>query len=135
MRTWVLDTNVVVSGFLKPHGPSARLLDEFFARRLRLAYDVRIVAEYGDVLARPEFGIEHNDYIGFLMFLHATGEFVAPPALTIDLPDPDDQPFVEVGLASAEKTVVTRNFAHFQPAAKLGLRLLLPGEAVRMLAD
>jgi putative PIN family toxin of toxin-antitoxin system len=135
MKTWVLDTNVIVSGFIKPHGPSARLLDEFFGRRLRLAYDTRIVSEYGEVLARPEFGIEHSDYIGLLIFLRATGEFLAPPALTLDLPDPDDQPLIEVGLASAEKTVVTRNMAHFQPATKLGLRLLLPGEAVRALND
>jgi hypothetical protein len=62
-----------------------------------------------------------------------TGEFLTPPALKIDMPDGDDLPFVEVGLASAEKTVVTRNFAHFQPATKLGLRLLLPGEAIRAL--
>ncbi len=91
------------------------------------------MSEYGDVLSRPEFDIGHNDYIGFLMFLRTTGEFLAPPALKIALPDLDDLPFVEVGLASAGKTVVTRNFAHFQPATKLGLRLLLPGEAVRML--
>lgn len=71
MKTWVLDTNVVVSGFLKPHGPSAMLLDEFFTRRLRLAYDTRILSEYGEVLARSDFGIERNDYIGFLMFLRA----------------------------------------------------------------
>jgi predicted nucleic acid-binding protein len=133
VKTWVLDTNVVGSGFLKPRGPSARLLAEFFARRLRLAYDARILSEYGDVLARPEFDIEHNDYIGFLMFLRTTGEFLAPPALKIPLPDLDDLPFIEVGLASAEKTVVTRNFVHFQPATKLGLRLLLPGEAIRAL--
>jgi len=135
VKTWVLDTHVVVSGFLKPHGPSARLLNEFFARRLRLAYDTRILAEYGEVLARPEFDIEHNDYIGFLMFLRATGEFLVPRVLTLDLPDPDDRPFIEVGLASTERTVVTRNFAHFQPATKLGLRLLLPGEAIRALEE
>lgn len=130
MKTWVLDTNVVVSGFLKPHAPPARLLSAFFTRRLRLAYDARMLAEYGEVLARPEFGISHHDFIGFLLMLQASGELLKPSPVSIDLPDLDDLPFIETGLASVEKTVVTKNFAHFEPAAKLGLQILLPAEAI-----
>lgn len=53
----------------------------------------------------------------------------------IALPDLDDLPFIETGLASDGKTVVTKNLAHFQPAAKLGLKILLPAGALRALED
>lgn len=129
MKSWVLDTNVIVSGFIKPGAPPARLLSAFFGRRLRLVYDRRMLAEYGEVLARPEFGISRHDYSGFLLMLQTWGELLKPPPVRIDLPDRDDQPFIETGLASAEKTVVTKNFAHFWPAEKLGLRILSPAEA------
>jgi predicted nucleic acid-binding protein len=135
VKAWVLDTNVAVSGFLKPHAPPARLLSAFFARRLRLVYDARMLAEYGEVLARPEFGISRHDYIGFILMLRTSGELLTPPPVAIDLPDPDDLPFIETALASAEKTVVTKNFAHFQPAARLGLQILLPSEAIRALEN
>lgn len=135
MKAWVLDTNVVVSGFLKPPAPPARLLSAFFARRLRLVYDARMLAEYGEVLARPEFGISHHDYIGFLLMLRTSGELLTPSPVAIDLPDPDDLPFIETALASRERTVVTKNFAHFQPAAKLGLQILPPAEAIRAIKD
>lgn len=129
MKAWVLDTNVIVSGFLKPHAPPARLLSAFFARRLRLVYDNRILAEYAEVLARPEFGLERNDWIGFLMFLRATGECITPPAVTLKLPDPDDLPFIETALATPAKLVVTRNLTHFRPAEALGLRIMTPADA------
>ena len=51
---WVVDTNVLVSGFLSPFGPPGRLLDMLQARGLRLATDDRIEAEYRDVLARSK---------------------------------------------------------------------------------
>ena len=39
MRHWVIDTNVVVSGFLSPEGPPARILDAIQDGRISLVYD------------------------------------------------------------------------------------------------
>lgn len=135
MKACVFDTSVVVSGFLKPHAPPALLLSAFFARRLRLAYDSRMLTEYGDVLARPELGLSQHDYIGFLLMLRASGDLLKPPPVALELPDPDDLPFIETGLASAGKIVVTKNFVHFEPAAKLGLQVLSPAEALHRLDE
>lgn len=129
MKAWVLDTNVIVSGFIKPHAPPAWLLAAFFGHRLRLVYDDRMIAEYAEVLARPEFGLRRNDWMGFLLFLRAHGQRVTPPALTLTLPDLDDLPFIETALATPAKRVVTRNLVHFQPAQALGLSILTPAEA------
>lgn len=49
----VLDTNVLVSGLLNPHGSPGRLLDHFLAGDITLLVDDRILAEYGEVLRRP----------------------------------------------------------------------------------
>ncbi len=135
MKACVLDTSVVVSGFLKPHAPPARLLSAFLARRLRLVYDSRMLTEYGEALARPEFSISQHDCIGFLLMLRTSGEVLKPPPVALDLPDPDDLPFIETGLASAEKIVVTKNFSHFEPAAKLGLQILSPAAAMSQLGE
>ena len=133
MIRWVLDTNVIVSGFLKSGGAPARLLDEFFAQRLCLVYDGRTIAEYADVLSRTELGIEPRDSLGFFLMLRSTGECISAPPLALELPDPDDLPFVELAAASPGKTVVTRNTAHFRPAQSLGIRILSPEEAVALL--
>jgi len=135
VNSWVLDTNVIVSGFLKSGGAPARLLDEFFVRRLRLVYDRRTMAEYADVLSRPELGIDRRDYLGFFLMLRTAGEYLDAPALPLELPDPDDLPFVELAAASAEKTIVTRNRAHFQLAQSMGIRVPSPEEAVTLLEN
>ena len=54
-RLVVLDTNVVVSGFLSPAGPPAQILGLTLAGKLTPAHDARILAELSEVLRRPEF--------------------------------------------------------------------------------
>ena len=55
--SWVLDTNVVVSGLLVAGGFPGRLLDAVMTARLRLSCDDRVEAEYREVLARPRLEI------------------------------------------------------------------------------
>ncbi|MFZ4387243.1 MAG: PIN domain-containing protein, partial [Chthoniobacterales bacterium] len=66
---WVLDTNVIVSGLLSAEAPPGRILDALLDRRLKLAYDDRIEAEYRDVLARPKFRIDRIRLGAFLAVL------------------------------------------------------------------
>ncbi|WP_083780258.1 PIN domain-containing protein [Kyrpidia tusciae] len=51
----VLDTNVLVSGFVNPYGAPAVILRLAVRGQIRLVYDVRIFAEYTEVLLRPTF--------------------------------------------------------------------------------
>ena len=48
----VLDTNVLVSGFLSPHGPPGAILRSILTGSITLCFDERILAEYRDVLMR-----------------------------------------------------------------------------------
>ncbi len=51
----VLDTNVLISGILKPSGPPGRIVDLLRSGVLQLVVDDRILAEYTDVLRRDYF--------------------------------------------------------------------------------
>ncbi len=68
---WVLDTNVLVSGFLSVNSPPARLVDALLDRRLQLAMDDRIEDEYRRVFARPKFHfdlVRVDAFFGILSF-------------------------------------------------------------------
>jgi putative PIN family toxin of toxin-antitoxin system len=133
MRQWVIDTNVVVSGLLNPHGPPARVLDAMLDGRVRLAHDARILADCRDVLHRPRLRLAADKIAAFLAALR--GQMIVTPAtLTVVGPDPDDIVFVEAALATTDRTVVTGNLAHYPPEILQGVRVLTPAQAVAELS-
>ncbi len=115
---WVVDTNVLVSGFLSPFGPSGRLLDMLQAGGLRLATDDRIDAEYRDVLARSKFGIEPVRRDAFLAILQFQDHVAALPWPHRPPPDKDDVMFLEVAFQTAARVLVTGNVRHFPPRCR-----------------
>ena len=133
MHEWVIDTSVFVAGMLSRRGAAARLVDAIFADALRPVYVPAVVVEYAEVLARPELDIPASDRWALLLKLRSTGILVSPVAASMALPDEDDRPFIEAALATSAKVVVTLNTRDFTPAKVLGVRILTPGEAVRLL--
>jgi len=133
MRHWVIDTNVVVSGLLSPHGHSARLLDAVLDGRVKLVYDARILAEYRDVLRRPRLKLDPDKIQAFLKGLHGQ-MLVTPSVLASAGLDPDDIAFIAVALGTADKTIVTGNLAHYPPEILHGARVLTPAQAAAELA-
>ena len=111
----VIDTNVLVSGVLNPHGAPGRIVDAILARSFVVLYDDRILAEYRAVLIRPVFGFRHTEVDAFVDFAAATGESVVAAILAVVLPDPDDMPFLEVASAARADALVTGNVRHFKP--------------------
>lgn len=129
MRQWVIDTNVVVSGLLNPHGPSARVLDAVLDGRVKLVYDARILVEYRDVLHRPRLKLSPDRVSAFLSGLQSQ-MIVTPSPLVPVGPDADDIVFVEAALATNDKTIVTGNLAHYPATVLHGARVLTPVQAV-----
>ena len=111
----VLDTNVLVSGLLNPHGSPGRVLDLLAAGAVVLLYDDRIISEYREVLSRTRFAFDPADVAALLAFIERVGEAVVAPPLNIALKDPDDVPFLEVAVAAAADALVTGNVRHFSP--------------------
>jgi putative PIN family toxin of toxin-antitoxin system len=111
----VIDTNVLVSGVLNPHGPPGRIVDAILAETLTVLYDDRILGEYRAVLARPRFAFRPAEIDALLDFIEVAGESIAAQSLAVVLSDPTDLPFLEVAAAGHADGLVTGNTKHFKP--------------------
>ena len=126
----VLDTNVFVSGLLTPFGSSGEIVRMVFSGELELHIDARILSEYREVLQRKKFDF-NKDHINVLLdFIEHYGHFVASSPLEDHLPDPDDEPFLEVAIAGEVKPLITGNAAHFPPQFRKGVDIFAPSEFI-----
>lgn len=121
----VLDTNVLVSGLLNPHGPPGRIVEWLRSGVLQAGVDDRIVAEYEEVLRRPKLGLPQHEVRIVLRHIDYLAEhaIVMPQHTVQGLPDPDDAPFVECARALG-CALVTGNKRHFPRSAVEKLRVL-----------
>lgn len=126
----VLDTNVLVSGFLSPHGPPGAILRSVLAGSITVCFDDRILSEYRDVLSRGGFAFDADRVDEVLALIEAHGEFVLAETLGVELPDADDAMFVEVASAAGADVLVTGNRKHFPDEALRDVRVILPGAFV-----
>ncbi len=124
----VLDTNVLVAGLLSPFGPPGEIVRMVASGTLTLCCDARILTEYHDVLTRPKFPFEPEQVQALLDQIKAEGHPVAGAPIPDELPDPTDQPFLEVALAGRADCLITGNARHFPPKKCRGMRILSPGE-------
>ena len=129
MKCWVIDTNVVVSGLLNPHGPPARILDAILDGRIKMVYDARILAEYRDVLHRPRLKLKPAAIAAFLEALRGQ-MLVNPGNVAASGPDLDDLIFVECALVAPDKAIVTGNLADYPDEILNGFRVITPAQAV-----
>jgi len=113
----VLDTNVLVSGVLKPYSPAASILRLVVEGAVQPAYDLRILAEYREVLSRPKFNFGREIVDPLLAQIEEEGFLVSAPPLKSHLPDPADEPFLEVALAAGAVALITGNKRHFPRGA------------------
>jgi putative PIN family toxin of toxin-antitoxin system len=125
---------VLVSGLLSPHGPPGRIVDGLIAEELRALFDDRVLDEYRDVLERPNFKFGAREFDDLLDQLVAAGDHVAAPPLSVDLPDVDDLPFLEVAVAGGADALVTGNAKHFPRPARSGVKVLSPSDFVELWA-
>ena len=76
--TIALDTNVVISGVLKPYSHSGTVLRLAAEGIIQVAYDLRILAEYRDVLAQPKFNFSQATVDAFLAQIEQEGTWFLP---------------------------------------------------------
>ena len=128
----VLDTNVIVSAALTTHGTCGQILDLLTEGIFAICTDDRILDEYATVLRRPELRIVPRDVAILLELIHSVTEPVAALPLAMELPDPDDLPFLEVARV-ADAVLVTGNARHFPSHARAGVTVLAPAEFLETL--
>lgn len=124
----VLDSNVLVAGLLTPFGPCGEIVRMVSSGELSLALDARILTEYREVLARPKFKFDQDKVAALLDLIDYRGLIVAASLLPQPLPDPDDEPFLEVAIAARVACLVTGNCVHFPAELCRGTTILSPSE-------
>ena len=121
----VLDTNVLVAGFLNPRGTPAGILNLIINGEILLCHDDRITVEYRSVLKRNKFRLDPDDVDTVVHYLEEIGYRVDAKPLKRATSDPDDAMFYEVLESSGAEYLVTGNTRHF--AALRDKRIVTPG--------
>lgn len=121
----VLDTNVLVSGLLNPYGAPGEIVRLVTSNAVSICYDVRIISEYREVLARPKFQFDPARVQALMDQIERRGEVYPTQPLTDDLPDMDDAPFLEVAIAG-KACLVTGNTRHYPSHCRKGVQVMTP---------
>ncbi len=109
----VIDTNIIVSAALKPDGPQRTVLLLALTKPARLYVTDAILAEYREVLARPELKIRKGPRQQLLDLIRSRAHRVAPARRLRVSADPDDNIFLECADAARADYLVTGNQRHF----------------------
>jgi putative PIN family toxin of toxin-antitoxin system len=109
----VVDTNIVVSAALKPDGLQRTVVILAITKPARLYVSDAIMAEYREVLARPELKIRKGLQHQLLQLIKSRARRVSPPRRLQVTQDPDDNRFLECADAARADYLVTGNQRHF----------------------
>lgn len=125
----ILDTNVLVSGFIKPSGTVGAVVDALRDGRFLHLHSRATLEELVDVLARPrleaKYGIRSLDVEAFLKLVLLRGEPVSPTREIHKCRDPKDDKFLELAVAGRADVLVSGDG---------DLQSLDPFEGVRILS-
>jgi putative PIN family toxin of toxin-antitoxin system len=109
----VIDTNIVVSAAIKPDGLQRTVLLLAITKPARLYLSTAILAEYRDVLSRPELQIRKGLRQQLLNLIAKRAHPVTPARKIAVTSDPDDNIFLECADAARADYLVTGNTRHF----------------------
>ncbi len=129
----VIDTNVLVSGFLSATSPPALILNAVRDLVVMPVISSPVVAEYRAVLLCPALRLDQGEVGEFLAALSGSARHVEPfPIDPAGFPDPPDLPFYATALAG-QCPLVTGNRKHFPDVGPV--EILSPREAVEKLSQ
>jgi uncharacterized protein len=109
----VLDTNIVVSAALKPDGLSRVVFTVALTKPARFYVTESVLAEYRDVLARPELKIRKGVRLRFLQLIKHRARLVKAKRTVRAAKDPSDDKFLECSDAARADYLITGNLRHF----------------------
>jgi putative PIN family toxin of toxin-antitoxin system len=109
----VIDTNIVVSAALRPAGSQRTMLLLAMTKPARMYVSEAVVAEYREILARPEFKIRKGLQQQLMQLIVSHAHSVKPSRRLQVAKDPDDNIFLECADAAQADYLVTGNPRHF----------------------
>ena len=131
----VVDTNVVISSFLKSGGKPSRILRLILQGDLEIVINEQILAEYSEVASRPIFQLDRDKVQIVLDALGSSA--IRAPSLPIrpSLPDPGDEPFIEAALSTKADFLITGNKKHYPARSCKDVTVVTPAEFLQKLAS
>lgn len=124
----VLDTNVLVSAFLKSRSNPARILRLILQGEIQIIVNEYILSEYFEVLGRPKFDLAPDNVRTVLHIIRLKGITAPALAQSFRLPDTGDEPFLEAALSGKADALITGNKRHFPKNFCKGQKVLTPKE-------
>ena len=109
----VLDANILVSAALRPDGLQRTVLLLAMTKPARLYVTKAILAEYREVLARPEFKIRKGLQLQLLQLIKNHAQLIVPARALQVASDSDDNKFLECADAARADYLITGNQRHF----------------------
>jgi putative PIN family toxin of toxin-antitoxin system len=107
----VVDTNVLVSALILPHGSVGPVLLRLRVGQYTLLYAQPLLEELVDVLNRPrihhKYGLSQDDIQSVVALIMLRGEAVAPELRIVACRDPKDDKFLEVAVAGRADVIVS----------------------------
>ena len=110
----VLDTNVVISAFINPHGTPSQIMGIVLKRKAELYYNAVILCEYESVMLRPKFSckIDPAGISQFINLIRNIGTSFNPLRSKIELADESDRIFYDTAKESGA-ILISGNLKHF----------------------
>lgn len=129
----VLDTNILISALLSPHGlPAEILLMTLEGADVQLCVSEEIFAEYREVISRPRFKRRGEEIASILGAIRGLAIWVKPLDSVRVCSDADDDIFLECAQAAEAVYVVTGNTKHF-PAVFGSARVVTPRRFIELI--
>jgi putative PIN family toxin of toxin-antitoxin system len=122
----VLDTNVLVSGYITKTGTPGKILARWREGAFDLAVSPQLLAEFGRVLARPKF---HRYLAGESPptdELWSLALVVEPEPVSAVIVDPTDDLILGTALAAAAEVVVSGDDHLLSLGTYRGVRIITP---------
>lgn len=78
-----------------------------------------------------KFNFDRDKVAVILDYIAHHGQVVTAVPLSLSLPDPDDEPFVEIALAGGAEFLITGNTAHFPAGLCRGAKVVSPANFLK----
>lgn len=111
----VIDTNVLISGFLTKNtsSPTIMILDSLINGVIIPLYNKDILKEYHEVFRRTKFNLPKEKINWILKLIMSEGVSTERVSSKEFFPDPKDIVFYEVAMSKNDAYLVTGNIKHF----------------------
>jgi len=127
----VLDSNVIISGFLFG-GPPARILEHALHDAVQAYTSLPILDEVRDVLQRPKFGLTSDQALTLIEELHDLCEIVTPgKRVRVITADPDDDAILECAQSAQAELIVSGDSHLLDLGQWRRIDILPPADAIR----